>query len=127
MQNYIVNDDGNLELRTGMALAPKRWGSEQIIVETEMYQVKRLFMQKGRECSMHYHERKHETVTVLRGTLTVFFESQPIGKVILSMGDCLELPNGIEFAHRMSAVDEHCWYLESAVAGCNKDNIRIRL
>ena len=47
----------------------KPWGSEELIEVNENYVVKKLYMKKGHQCSLQYHENKHETVYVLDGEI----------------------------------------------------------
>ena len=35
--------------------------------------MKELFMKKGHQCSLQYHEIKHETVYILKGNLHIFY------------------------------------------------------
>jgi uncharacterized cupin superfamily protein len=106
----------------------KRWGWEHIAFEGVHYQVKHLFMRHGQSCSMHYHEHKHETVTVIDGELVVSFTNPLFETVILQPGDCLVLPSGKAYAHKMAVTTDagdDCLYLESACSGCNTDAIRV--
>jgi NDP-sugar pyrophosphorylase family protein len=52
----------------------KPWGYEKIIVSTEKYLTKELYIKKGECTSFHYHENKDETLHVFRGEGYVEFE-----------------------------------------------------
>ncbi len=47
----------------------KSWGYEEWIANTPMYCGKLLHVNEGKQCSYHFHERKHETFTVLEGRI----------------------------------------------------------
>ena len=70
----------------------KGWGYESIIANNDQYCGKLLFFKKGKHCSWHYHEQKHETFYVQSGKLIVVYSEQ----------DCLN-PNG----HIQIAPTEH--------------------
>jgi hypothetical protein len=52
-----------------MRTVPKPWGHEFIWAETPAYVGKILFIKKGEQLSLQYHEVKDETVMVLSGLL----------------------------------------------------------
>ena len=52
----------------------KPWGMEEILETNEKYTVKRLTMKEGCKCSYQYHERKLETIFVLKGELIIIYE-----------------------------------------------------
>jgi quercetin dioxygenase-like cupin family protein len=56
----------------------KLWGSEEWIVNNELYCGKILNLNKGFRGSIHYHKNKHETFYLLEG------------KVLIELGDSLE-------------------------------------
>jgi D-lyxose ketol-isomerase len=47
----------------------KVWGREEWLVNNEKYCAKYLYLNKGYQCSLHYHKNKDETFEVLVGTL----------------------------------------------------------
>ena len=55
---------------------PKPWGSEHIVDLSDAYCVKYLRIRRGRRLSKQYHERKRETMMLVRGAavLTLFGE-----------------------------------------------------
>ncbi len=87
----------------------KPWGKEELLEINDNYVVKRLTMNKGHQCSLQYHENKHETIYVLKGNLHL-----RIGEdwKILQPGDFLAIPPKV--IHRMKAVEEDSVYLESS-------------
>jgi quercetin dioxygenase-like cupin family protein len=100
-----------------------RWGSDEIVWHGD-YAVKKLTMRKGRCCSLHYHERKHETITVLSGELIIV----AYGTVqVLSAGDSMTIPPGPDHAHRMLAVTGDAIYIESSNGLFSDDDKRIHI
>ena len=53
---------------------PKPWGSEQIWALTERYCGKLIRISAGKRLSLQRHERKEESLIVLRGTLRLHLE-----------------------------------------------------
>ena len=84
-------------------------GYEKIIEKNENYVLKELFMKKGHQCSLQYHEIKHETVYILKGNLHIFYNDD--WKIFLLRDSLILQPGEI---HRMKAVDEDCLYLEAS-------------
>jgi len=87
----------------------KDWGYELIRVNNkeEDYCSKILYIEKGKNTSMHYHLQKHETFYVRRGMLvinTIDPETTATTSTALSEGECMEIPRGI--AHQLCATDE---------------------
>ena len=87
----------------------KPWGKEEILEQNDFYVLKKLTMQKGHQCSLQYHNYKHETIYVLEGTLHIFFKDE---WKEYNIGDFLVIePKEV---HRMKAVDNDGVYLESS-------------
>lgn len=97
----------------------KPWGYEELVEVNDKYVVKRLFMEKGNQCSLQYHEKKKETIMVLRGTLTVFYNDQ-----VLRMKPFSALTINPREVHRMFAEEEDCLYLECSTTEL-EDVVRI--
>ena len=49
----------------------KPWGRELIFARSPKYAGKLLVIEKGHRLSLQYHRRKHESLFVLKGTLTL--------------------------------------------------------
>lgn len=92
-----------------MNVIKKPWGQEELLEINNNYVVKRLTMNKGHQCSLQYHEEKHETVYVVEGELHV-----RIGDdwKVFPPGEFVALPP--KTIHRMKAVDMDAIYLESS-------------
>lgn len=52
----------------------KPWGYEKILINTEKYLTKELFIFEGYQTSFHYHEHKDETMYIMGGTGYIEFE-----------------------------------------------------
>ena len=87
----------------------KPWGYEEWLEVNDRYVVKRLFMRRGHQCSLQYHERKKETVVVLDGTLTVLLDGEVL---TIKPFDMITIPPGQR--HRMRADELDCLYLEAS-------------
>ena len=53
-------------------ITEKPWGYEKLWAHTEEYVGKLLFIKAGHRLSKQYHEKKEETIYVLRGVLSVY-------------------------------------------------------
>jgi len=87
----------------------KPWGYEECLEINDRYVVKRLFMKRGHRCSLQYHERKRETVTVLEGALTVLIGPETREMIPF---DTVTIPPGL--CHRMIAEQSDCLYMEAS-------------
>ena len=79
-----------------LEICPKGWGRELWIVNSELYCGKILELNKGKRCSIHYHELKDETFYILSGhvQMNVYHNGYPGDSTILLMkpGDTLHIP-----------------------------------
>ena len=86
---------------------PKGWGFEDWISNRE-YCGKLLFFNKGKKCSFHYHEKKHETFYLFSGKMEIKAswgdDLSSAEFYIFSPGDCLEIPIGLR--HQMTALED---------------------
>ncbi len=55
---------------------PKPWGYEKILIYTDLYLLKELFLKEGYQSSCHYHKRKDETMLIIQGTGYIQFENR---------------------------------------------------
>ena len=91
----------------------KPWGYEILIEHNDRYVMKELKMNKGYKCSIQYHEKKKETVYVLRGKLKVYIGDKldSLDEIIMNPHESLTLePLKI---HRMEAIEDSI-YLEAS-------------
>ena len=87
----------------------KPWGYEEYVETNDRYVVKRLFMRKGNQCSLQYHEKKRETVVVLEGRLTVLLDGKARR---MTPFEAVTIPPGLR--HRMIAEEGDCLYMEAS-------------
>jgi cytidyltransferase-like protein len=66
----------------------KIWGSEEWIVNSELYCGKILNVNKGHNCSYHFHKIKDETFCILSGTVVMNIEGETY---IMGTGDIVHL------------------------------------
>ena len=91
----------------------KPWGYERWLEVNENYVVKELFMKKGNQCSLQYHEKKHETFYVVSGQLKFYVgkDKDKLEIVILDPGEHYTIFPLV--VHRMEAVTDSI-YIEAS-------------
>jgi mannose-6-phosphate isomerase-like protein (cupin superfamily) len=84
----------------------KPWGHELIWADTDRYVGKILHVRAGHALSLQYHERKDETIHVLRGRMRFLVGSslEALGEVELAEGQSYRIVPGT--IHRMEAVTD---------------------
>lgn len=83
----------------------KGWGLETLVHNNEKYCIKLLDVEKGKECSLHYHKYKEESFLVLSGSLQIIFEYG--GKteiIILNKGESVDIPEYMP--HKFVALED---------------------
>ena len=96
--------------------SPKRvgkpWGHELIWAHTERYVGKVLVIEPGKRLSLQYHEKKDESILVLRGTLRLHIGPNPeaVEQIDLQPGQAFRIPTG--YTHRFEALDEQVELVE---------------
>lgn len=70
----------------------KPWGYEKILILTEKYLTKELYIKEGFQTSLHYHKNKDETMYILSGSGYVEFEDK---KEYFSKNDTISIKLGI--------------------------------
>ncbi len=96
-----------------MKRVEKPWGYELIWAHTGRYVGKVLHINAGQALSLQYHQRKDETIHVLRGVMTfqVGAEGEELQDVKLEEGESFHVAPGTR--HRMIAVTD-CDLLEAS-------------
>lgn len=92
----------------------KPWGHETIWAHTELYVGKILHIKAGHALSVQYHERKDETVYLLRGDMRYWVKLDPQGELEeqrLHQGDAFRITPGT--VHYIEAVTD-CDVLEAS-------------
>jgi mannose-6-phosphate isomerase len=99
---------GPVEVR----IVPKPWGHEVIWAHTDRYVGKLLHIKAGHALSVQYHERKDETIFLLRGEMVYRVqENGELRDVRLGVGEAFRnVPGTI---HQMEAVTD-CDVLEAS-------------
>ena len=91
----------------------KPWGYEMIWANTDRYVGKILHINAGEALSLQYHERKDETIHVLRGRMLfeVGVSEDELEEVELAEGQSFRIKPGTR--HRMTAITD-CDLLEAS-------------
>lgn len=111
----------------GGAVSPQRvekpWGYELIWANTDRYVGKVLHVDAGHALSLQYHERKDETIHVLRGQMRFWAgpSVDELREITLAEGESYRVVPGT--VHRMEAVTD-VDILEASTADLN-DVVRI--
>lgn len=85
-----------------MRRVAKPWGHELIFAETERYAGKILHLEGGHSLSLQYHERKDETLYVLRGEIQLQVEVDgEMKEMTLREGETYRIRPGVR--HRLRA------------------------
>jgi mannose-6-phosphate isomerase len=84
----------------------KPWGYELIWAETDRYVGKILHVNAGHALSLQYHERKDETIHLLRGNMRFWVgpSVEKLAEVPLPQGESVRITPGT--VHRMEAVTD---------------------
>jgi mannose-6-phosphate isomerase-like protein (cupin superfamily) len=83
----------------------KRWGTEQWIVNNDEYCGKKLNLNRGWRCSMHYHKKKMETFYIFAGTVLLeTVEGNQTVERVLKPGDKFDVPRGLK--HRFTGITD---------------------
>ena len=99
--------------KASVTIVPKPWGHEVIWAHTELYVGKLLHIKAGHALSVQYHNRKDETIHLLRGTMIyrVGRSAEGLVEVPLAEGESYRNTPGI--VHQMEAVTD-CDVLEAS-------------
>ena len=101
----------------------KPWGYELLLEKNKKYVLKKLFMKKGHRCSLQYHNKKKETIYVLKGKLKIQVgeNKKKLSSRIYNLGETITInPKKI---HRMTAITNST-YLEASTPGLS-DVVRL--
>lgn len=85
-------------------IVDKPWGSEEIWAHTPRYVGKLIHIEAGKRLSLQYHERKVETIRVMRGRLRLHYgeDRDQVESRILEPGESAHVPAGM--IHRFEAL-----------------------
>jgi mannose-6-phosphate isomerase-like protein (cupin superfamily) len=94
--------------REPIRIVPKGWGREVWIANNELYCGKILEINKGKRCSLHYHQLKNESFFLRSGRLLVRVKENKDSAVVdefeMNAGDCVDVPAGL--VHQMEALED---------------------
>jgi len=97
----IMERTKNLEIAKEVKNVEKLWGKEVWMANEEKYCGKRLYLTKGKRCSLHFHKNKDETFYIESGKVLMEIE----GEVrILNPGDFVKIIPGVK--HRFSGLED---------------------
>ena len=87
-------------------IQPKGWGEEHWIHNGEDYCGKKMFLKKGKRCSLHFHVLKHETFYISKGKVQMEFVHKDGKKETFEMnrGDTCEISPGL--MHRFTGLED---------------------
>jgi quercetin dioxygenase-like cupin family protein len=98
--------------RYDVRIVPKPWGHEVIWAHTDRYVGKLLHIKAGHSLSVQYHERKDETIHLLRGEMVYRVqENGELRDVRLAVGESFRNVPGT--VHQMEAITD-CDVLEAS-------------
>jgi len=97
----------------------KPWGYEKILIHTDKYLTKELFIKEDYKTSFHYHEKKDETMYILKGSGYIEFEDK---KEYFSKNDTIRIEPGTP--HSIVALENTL--LQEISTPHLKDTIRIK-
>jgi mannose-6-phosphate isomerase-like protein (cupin superfamily) len=87
-------------------IQPKGWGEEHWIHNDTDYCGKKMFLKKGKRCSLHYHVKKSETFFIQTGKVQMEF-LHPDGKketFVMKPGDVCEITPHLK--HRFTGLED---------------------
>ena len=91
----------------------KPWGTEEILVNTGSYVMKRITITSGNRMSLQYHDRKEETIYVVSGILIVWTSEEFYDHVALEPNSVYHVQPGT--VHRFGSPDS----IETVIIECS--------
>lgn len=111
---------------TRTTIHAKGWGSEEWVVNNEMYCGKILRFEAGRRCSFHFHKLKTETFYLQSGLIRVLYsygdDINEADEVVLEPGQVFHVPIGLR--HQMIAKEDSV-LLEFSTQHFEEDSYRV--
>jgi len=107
-----------------MKLINKLWGHEEILVNNKLYCLKRLYLKKGYQCSLHCHKIKDETFVIEKGIMELEIYLNDIRVIqVLKKGSKWRIEPYEK--HRFRSLTRKCIFLEVSTHDDPKDSYRI--
>lgn len=103
-----------------LKVVKKSWGREEWIANSPMYCGKLLYVEPVKQCSLHYHERKHETFTVLSGRIWIELDGV---EHVMEPGSVLDVAPYTR--HRFGTLNASATILEVSTQHFEFDSIRV--
>ena len=102
----------------------KGWGHEEWIVNSVLYCGKFLRVEAGKKCSLHYHERKTETMHVTKGSVVFRFgdSKEELQELTLSRGESFHIEPFL--LHQFEAIED-AEIVEFSTQHFEDDSIRV--
>ena len=97
----------------------KIWGKEIWMANTDLYCGKKLILNKGKRCSLHYHKNKDETFYIDKGKVLMQINGQ---EKIMRQGESVRIKSGEK--HRFSGL-ENSVIIETSTHHEDSDSYRI--
>jgi mannose-6-phosphate isomerase len=87
-------------------IQPKGWGEEHWIHNGEDYCGKKMFLKKGKRCSLHYHVKKSETFFVQKGKVQMELvrDGGKLEVFVMNPGDTCEIAPYLQ--HRFTGLED---------------------
>lgn len=89
----------------------KVWGWEEWIENSDLYCLKKLHLNKGHQCSYHYHKIKDETFYLLSGKVDMIIDKEyivfPINTAIHIKPNMVHLFRGLEDSVILEVSTQH--------------------
>lgn len=114
-----------------METVKKLWGREEIIENNKEYCLKKMVVEYGYECSIHYHKMKKETFYILEGELCLEIyvstekTKEPILDKIINLGVGNSYTIDINIPHRFYSRKGRTIFMEASMHDDVKDSIRL--
>jgi len=106
-----------------VTVAPKVWGHEEWIVNSDQYCGKKLVFKKGYRCSLHFHKIKDETFYVVQGKVKIdLIDGEKKIERVMTPGDSQRVLPGVK--HRISAL-ENSEVMEFSTHHMEEDSYRL--
>tara|TARA_R100001509_G_scaffold11929_1_gene6213 strand:+ start:129 stop:485 length:357 start_codon:yes stop_codon:yes gene_type:complete len=87
-------------------IVDKPWGFEEIIVKTDKYVMKKLFIKAGHRLSKQFHVQKDETIYVSKGLLLLDLSDSPGESNIIKLSEGRSWRIRPKTVHRFTAPND---------------------
>jgi mannose-6-phosphate isomerase-like protein (cupin superfamily) len=94
-------------------ITEKPWGNESLIFQGHGYAVKKISLNENQQTSLHFHNLKHETISVHSGLLSIYLKHIDGTEENIIMNPGESLPIAPKIIHRMSSKSGISVYFEA--------------